>query len=211
MSICSNLAVIAAICGNFWMESQVNPGAWERWTVGQPGYGLGQWTDNPPDVMRRTALFNWLSANGYPNDSGEGQLAFLVAENLWIPNLIEPSFYNTLTEYFQSTSSNVAALTREFMYHWEGINNGTENTRIDYAWEYYDKFLNDDGTRYPWTARNSQISETEALHNTMHIKDFFWGSQPEPPEPGELTDAELLALFRSIIRRKKKGGYHIVL
>ena len=86
MSITTNLYVIAAICGNFWQESTVNPGIWEGLTPNAPGYGLGQWTDNPPVVMRRTALFNWLQANGYAQDSGPGQLAFLVYENLWIPS-----------------------------------------------------------------------------------------------------------------------------
>lgn len=183
MAYTTNLAVIAAICGNFEMESQINPGAWEQWTVGQPGYGLGQWTDNPPTVMRRTALFNWLSQNGYAQDSGDGQLAFLVYEDLWIPSLIEPSNYNTLTDYFNSTSTNIAALTREFMFHWEGIDNGTDIQRIDFAWDYYDHFQNDDGDRYPWYNPNAQISPLESLRNAYHVKDFFLGSTPPGPEP----------------------------
>ena len=71
MAYTSNLKVVAAICGNFFQESGVNPGIWENLTPGAPGYGLGQWTDNPPNVYRRTALFNWLSANGYAQDSGQ--------------------------------------------------------------------------------------------------------------------------------------------
>ena len=39
MSISSNLYVIAAICGNFYQESTVNPGIWEGLTPNAPGYG----------------------------------------------------------------------------------------------------------------------------------------------------------------------------
>ena len=131
--ITNNLYVIAAICGNFYQESTVNPGIWENLTVNAPGYGLGQWTDNPPQVMRRTALFNWLSANNYAQDSGDGQLAFLVHEDLWIPSLIQPSAYNTLTDYFNSTSTNITDLVEEFQYHWEGINDGTTSIRVSAA------------------------------------------------------------------------------
>ena len=65
----NNLYVIAAICGNFYQESTVNPGVWEGLDPNNPGFGLGQWTDNPPIVMRRTALFNWLDNNNYSHDS----------------------------------------------------------------------------------------------------------------------------------------------
>ena len=74
--------VIAAICGNFWQESTVNPGLWQGTMIGSPGYGLGQWTDNA-DTNRRTQLFNWLDANGYSRDDGNAQLEYLIYENVW--------------------------------------------------------------------------------------------------------------------------------
>ena len=184
MPISTNLHVIAAICGNFWQESTINPGIWENLTVGAPGYGLGQWTDNPPIVERRTALFNWLDANGYARDSGPGQLAFLVYENLWIPSTFTPSAYQTLTDFFNSTSTNTAYLTEEWMWHWEGIDDGSYTTRLDAARYYYNAFINDDGNRTTWWSSNSYLDmTTTALENALLIKDFFLGTTPPGPGP----------------------------
>lgn len=211
--ISNNLYVIAAICGNFWQESQINPGAWENWTVGQPGYGLGQWTDNPPVVMRRTALFDWLDANNYAHDSGPGQLAFLVHENLWIPTLFQQSAYNTLSDYFASTSTNLSDLVLEWMYHWEGIDDGSYNVRLTAATQILNDFQNDDGTRQPWTAVNSQISFRAARDNAMHIKDYFLEEEPPeppiPPGPEPPTEDELIALLKLARKKKLKGGIFI--
>ena len=211
--ISNNLYVIAAICGNFWQESQINPGAWENWTVGQPGYGLGQWTDNPPVVMRRTALFDWLDANSYSHDSGPGQLAFLVHENLWIPTLFQQSAYNTLSDYFATTSTSLSDLVLEWMYHWEGIDDGSYNTRLTAATQILADFQNDDGTRQPWTAVNSQISFRAARDNAMHIKDFFLEEDPPepptPPGPEPPTEDELIALLNLARKKKLKGGIFI--
>lgn len=186
MAISNNLYVIAAICGNFWQESTVNPGIWENLTIGDPGYGLGQWTDNPPIVERRTALFNYLDSHGYDRDSGDGQLEFLIYENIWIPTSFEQSAYQTLTEFLQSTSTDLQALTREWMYHWEGINDGTFNTR----WGYADIFLNfmweqsQSAYREPWFKGNYYLTQNEASWNCMRIMDFFLENEPpEPPEP----------------------------
>lgn len=211
--ISNNLYAIAAICGNFWQESQVNPGAWEGWTVGNPGYGLGQWTDNPPVVMRRTALFDWLDANNYAHDSGPGQLAFLVHEDLWIPSLIQPSAYNTLSDFFASTSTNLSDLVYEWMYHWEGINDGSYQNRYTFASVALNAFQSDSGVRQPWTSGNFMISTQQALDNSMHIKDFFLGEEPgpEPPEPPEPpTDDELVALLNLARKKKMKGGIFII-
>lgn len=184
MVISTNLHVIAAICGNFWQESTINPGVWENLTVGDPGFGLGQWTDNPPIVERRTALFNWLDANGYSRDSGPGQLNFLVYENLWIPTTFVTSAYATLRDFFMSTSTNTAALTEEWMFHWEGINDSSYQDRLDAARYYYTEFLRDDGSRTSWWSGNYFLDkETTALENALLIKDFFMGIQPTPPPP----------------------------
>lgn len=209
--ITNNLHVIAAICGNFYQESTVNPGIWENLTPNAPGYGLGQWTDNPPQVMRRTALFNWLDANGYSHDSGEGQLRFLMYENIWIPTLITQSAYNTLTDYLQSTSTNISDLVLEFMHHWEGINDNSFNTRYQAALHFYDVFINDDGTRLPWFTGNYYLSmDYESSDNALHIKDFFLEEEPTPPEPPEPTEDEILAIVRVALKRRKKGGGIIV-
>lgn len=200
--ITNNLAVIAAICGNFFQESGINPGIWENLTVGANGYGLGQWTDNA-QTSRRTALFNWLSANGYAQDSGEGQLKFLVQENLWIPSLFVQSAYNTLGDFLNSTSTNIDDLVQEFMYHWEGINDGTYGIRFGYAAYIYNEFLNDDGTRNPWYSGNYYLTRGQADSNAMLVKDFFVDDVP-------ISDAEILALVSVALKRRKKGGGIIV-
>lgn len=188
MSITNNLYLIAAICGNFYQESGVNPGIWENLTVGDPGFGLGQWTDNPPIVMRRTDLFNWLDANGYARDSGEGQMQFLVYENLWIAdNIYGQSDYNTLHDYLHTTDTNMVLLVEEFMFHWEGINDGTYNNRYSWANYFLDLFQNDPGTRQPWTAANDYITQAQTDNNALLIKDFFTGTTPPtPPGPGPI-------------------------
>lgn len=212
MAICTNLAVIAAICGNFYQESTVNPGVWEGLTPNNPGYGLGQWTDNPPQVMRRTALFNWLNNNGFPRDSGEGQLQFLVYENLWIPSLIQPSAYNTLTDYFNSTSTNISDLVYEFMYHWEGINDNSYSTRYGAAVDFYNAFINDTGARTPWHSSNSYLRlEYESTDNALLIKDFFTDEEPPtPPEPPEPTTDDIIAIANKLISKKKIKGVRII-
>lgn len=212
--ISNNLYVIAAICGNFYQESTVNPGIWEGLTVGAPGYGLGQWTDNPPSVMRRTALFNWLDANGYARDSGDGQLAFLVYENLWIPSLISPSAYQTLADFFQSTSTNLQDLVLEWMYHWEGINDGTDGIRYSAAQHFLSAFQNDDGTRLPWFSGNYYLTlNAESTDNSLRIMDFFLGSSPPGPQPPTPptppTDDELIAMLNLARKKKMKGGIFI--
>lgn len=182
MSVTSNLYVVAAICGNFWQESTVNPGIWENLTVGAPGYGLGQWTDNA-QVSRKTALFNYLDSHGYARDSGDGQLEFLVYENIWVPNAITPSAYNTLTDYFNSSSTNLSDLVYEFFYHWEGINDGTGPTRLSFATDTLNEFLTDDYIREPWYAGNQYNSHSRAIWNSLRIKDYLYGSTPPHPIP----------------------------
>lgn len=201
--ITNNLAVIAAICGNFFQESGINPGIWEGLDpLTGAGYGLGQWTDNA-QTSRRTALFTWLSANGYPQDSGEGQLKFLVQENIWIPSLFTQSAYNTLQDYLSSTDTNISNLTQEFMHHWEGIDDGTFNTRFNYASYIYNLFINDDSVRNPWYSGNFYLTRAQTDSNAMLVKDFFTEDIP-------LTDAEILAIVSIALKRRKKGGGIIV-
>lgn len=214
MAYTNNKYVVAAIVGNFYQESTVNPGIWEGLTPNNPGYGLGQWTDNPPIVMRRTALFNWLDSNGYPHDSGQGQLEFLIHENVWLPN--NPNFptsaYATLTDFLNSNSTNLWDLTKEFMWHWEGIDDGSFNTRYVFAMKILDKYELglEPGT---WISGNRYLQEAESINNGLLCYRFFMGTTPPtPPEPYNPTEEEVVALVKSILRkRNKKGGIYIEL
>ena len=223
MAYCTNPYVIAAIVGNFYQESTVNPGIWEGLDeyASTGGFGLGQWTDNPPVVMRRMALWNWMTEHGYPIDSGQGQLEFLIAEDIWIPNLIQPSSYATLTDYLNSTSTNLSALVYEFMYHWEGINDSSYNNRYSWASAMLPIFQSSLAERRPWTTGNFYCDNTQATFNSLLVYDFFMGTTPEPPtppeppeppEPYQPTEEEIIALVKSILRkRNKKGGIYIEL
>lgn len=67
-----SIEVISAICGNWYHESNINPGIYEGLQVVPltdnsvyGGYGLGQWTNNPnTGVTRRTELAVYLEDNG---------------------------------------------------------------------------------------------------------------------------------------------------
>lgn len=207
--ISNNLNVIAAICGNFYQESTVNPGIWENLTVNAPGFGLGQWTDNPPQVMRRTALFDYLDAHGYSRDSGPGQLEFLVYEDLWIPSLFQQSAYNTLSDFFASTSTNLLDLTLEWMHHWEGIDDGTFGIRYSAAQHFLSAFQNDDGSRLPWFTGNYYLArDYESTDNALLIMDFFLGATPPGPTPQPIPD-DLIAILNLARKKKMKGGIFI--
>ena len=203
--ITNNLHVIAAICGNFYQESTVNPGIWENLTPNASGYGLGQWTDNS-QVSRRTALFNWLDANNYSHDDGIGQLKFLLYENVW--NVLGAnglnSIYSNLAAYLTTTETNIDFLTMEFMYHWEGISDETEQVRIQFAYDAYNFMISGETYRERWFIGNEYNSRNEALWNSLRIMDFFLEEEPEP------TEEEILAIVRTALRRRRKGGGIIV-
>ena len=142
-------------------------------------------------------------------------MEFLIYENLWIPSLIVQSSYNTLTDYLNSSNTSVHDLVLEFMYHWEGINDGTDGVRVQEANRFYNLFLNDPGTRGPWTARNGYLTQTECDNNALLIKDFLYATSPTPPTPPTpipVTDEELLLLLKHAMMLKKRGAdIHLVL
>lgn len=179
-----SLYVIAAMCGNFFQESGVNPGIFESltpvswdamWHNNTGGYGLGQWTNTSSDSMRLLNLHNWVTSNGYADGDGYGQLAFLIHENVWMPNNVSPSAYSTLEEFLTSDSTNIAELTKEYLYHWEGINNGTLPQRQQFAqraYAYITEHYGDESIN-TWTSVNAYITETQALNNCVLIARYL--------------------------------------
>lgn len=202
-----SLYVIAAICGNFWAESNVNPGIYEGLNVVPltdnsvyGGYGLGQWTNMPPSLTRRTQLANWLSENGYAMDSGDGQLSYLIHEDYWTPGSIEQSAYQTLEEFLQSTSTDIPQLTKEYMFHWEGINNGTLTTRQANAATVYDYLVEhfSDPDITTWVVGNRYLSNSELLNNCVLVARFL--SNGIIP----VKKKTWIYLYRHIIRKKRR-------
>ena len=175
--------VVAAMCGNWYQESGVNPGIWETLIVcpwnymhtNNPkagGYGFGQWTNTESTNMRCLNLHNWVTSNGYQDGDGSGQLMFMGVEDIW--NLTSPRLHlPNLKSFFDSTSTNVEDLCYDFLICWEGINDGTFPTRRDKAVEfltYIRQHANDNPADYATAiSGNRHLSEAETLHNVMFV------------------------------------------
>lgn len=104
----ASIYVVAALAGNAWRESHVNP------TLSQLGggaFGLFQW-----DGGRKTALLRWLRDNGYEDTSPEGQMQYLIVEGDWVGSF---GGISSLEEFLTSTSTDVAMLTKAFCTCWE--------------------------------------------------------------------------------------------
>lgn len=161
----SNPAVVAALCGNSWRESFINPGAVEGGTG--IGFGLFQWS-----FERRTNLENYLRQNGYPLDSGNGQCAFLIEEGDWIQNY---GPYASLQEFLDSTSSDIAELTRCFMECWERPGVPALEERIEHAYTCaaYCAAHAQDTNITDWIASSGTLSEDQILNNAVMMYRYF--------------------------------------
>lgn len=167
--------VVAAICGNFWQESGINPGIWEglkqkTFSSLNAGYGLGQWTNTGGD--RRGRLFKlstYLSDHGYAYDDGTGQLEFLLEENTWY-SADEAADFSSLTEFLESDSTDLAYLTHAFNRGWEGIHDASWDARVEYA-ETVLEYLLEHGEDEPgeWISGNRFLSVDERLHNAVLV------------------------------------------
>lgn len=168
--------VVAAICGNWWQESTINPGIWEGLVVGAPGYGLGQWTGS-----RRTALFNYLDSNGFKRDSATGQVSFFIEEGAWYKNGYGENF-DSLLDFLSSDSIDLTLLTYAFMQGWEGIWDGTEGIRVDAALQCYEYILANAETE-PATGfvkGNQYLSIPDRLHNAVMLFRLIGGTLVAP-------------------------------
>lgn len=205
-----SLYVIAAMCGNFYGESGVNPGIWEGFVEcawdhqydGHGGFGLGQWTNVGTPYGRCWNLHEWVTSNGYTDGDGYGQLAFLIHEDYWTPQSIEQSAYASLEDFLTSDSTNIAELTKEYMWHWEGINNSSLATRQQFAqraYEYITEHYSDNSIT-TWTSVNAYITETQALNNCVLIARYL--SSGYIPE--HITGFKIWMAKQHWIRRRRK-------
>jgi hypothetical protein len=181
--------VAAAICGNFWEESNVNPGVWESltpvpwtatWSNGTGGYGLGQWTNTGGDSHGRLyKLHEYLVKNGYADDSMEGQLAYITDENVWHKGTSyqQAISFKNLQEFLNSTSKDVNELTKAWLYCWEGIANGTLSKRQNHAnkaLSYIITHANDTAITSYYHS-NNYLSEPQILNNCVMLYRLFGG------------------------------------
>lgn len=174
---------VAAMCGNFWMESHADPSIWEgrtttaTWTDLLVGYGLGQWTNTGGDTNGRLyQLHTYLSENGYADDDGYGQLEFLIYENTWYSRGYA-SDYNSLDEFLNTTSTDIQALAYAYLQGWEGIWNDTYAERAQMAQTAYEYMLehayDDDITDWIVSGNSYYLTEAEYLNNCVIIYRYL--------------------------------------
>lgn len=182
-------SVIAAICGNFWTESNVNPGVWESltpvawdavWSDNTGGYGLGQWTNtNGESHGRLYKLHEYLTDNGYADDSMEGQAKYIIEENVWNKSTSyqQTISYNSLTEFLNSTSTDIDELTKAWLYCWEGIANSTLSTRQAQAKIVYNYILAhaNDTSITTYYHSNSYLTQEQILNNCVMFYRIMGG------------------------------------
>lgn len=165
--------VAAAICGNFWQESGINPAIWENLNVGTwtdlgKGYGLGQWTNTGNDTHGRLyQLHDWLSTNNFDDDDGDAQLEYISVEDHWALNGSYP--YPTLESFLSSTSTDLTMLTHCWNWRWEGIKDPSWDDRVKYAKWCYDYIVLHHNETKTWIKGNRYLSKSERLNNAILV------------------------------------------
>ena len=195
--------VIAAMCGNFWTESTINPGIWESlnaqtdYTAQYVGYGLGQWTNVGRPNGRLYNLMNFLNNSGYAKDSGDGQLEFLISENYWTP--VSDYTFQNLNEFLTSTSTDIAMLTHAFNRCWEGIHNNTWDARVTQAENCYNYILahKDDTSITGWITGNRFLSYNERMNNAVMIYRWISSHIGGNPIPVKRRKRKIVLMLRS--------------
>lgn len=137
---------VCAMLGNMWTESHINPAIWEGLQEGnlKGGYGLTQWTP-------ATKILNWLSDNGYPDDSGTGQLEKIKAEvpaspsdpvnGQWIKTTKYPYSFYEFTQWTEgeSVEAMLKKLADMFMRNYERPRDLNQPNRGEMAWYFWQK------------------------------------------------------------------------
>lgn len=157
----SSLYVVAALCGNAWRESTLNPGLHE---IGGSGFGLFQWTGS-----RHTDLVNWMHANGYQDENDpNGQIAYLIHENFWSANAeSRANNINSLQDFLQSPITDVILLTRLFCDCWEIPGVVAMQERYQAAQNCYD-YINlhaQDGAITEWFIESGYLTPDSKRYN----------------------------------------------
>lgn len=196
--------VVAAMCGNWRVESSMNPGIWESlipcaWDfqydyTHKGGFGLGQWTNVGTPYGRTWNLHQYVTSNGYQDGDGNGQLAFLIAEDFWVNAVDKRGSYTNLSEFLSSTSQNLQDLTYDFLHCWEA--GGAQGdfgfaTRYDgaqRALDYIQQHASDPPSNYSWVTGNFFITpySQDFFNNVMCV--YFWFTSYAPiPGPNILS------------------------
>lgn len=172
--------VIAAICGNFWQESGINPAVWQSlltdktWTDIGVGYGLGQWTNAAGDPNGRLyKLHEYLSTHNYSDDDGNGELEFLLEEDYWTPNNDYP--FSTLQSFLDSKSKDITMLTHAWNICWEGIHDSSWDDRVGYAKKVLTYLKRHSRDNNSWIKGNRYLNDSERLNNAVLVFQYLNG------------------------------------
>lgn len=179
-----SIYVISAICGNWYHESNINPGIYQNLHVvpltdnnAAGGYGLGQWTNNPiTGVTRRTELAVYLEDNGYAYDDGDGQLEYFLYEDVWY-SYQEAAQFSDLTDFLYTNETDIETLTHAFNIGWEGIHDSSWNTRVEYANLCYNYIRNhaQDTSITTWYTGNRWLTQSQILNNAVLVYRYLNG------------------------------------
>ena len=198
--------VCAAMAGNFWQESGLNPGIWQNlqpadWTAQLAGFGLGQWTNTGGDPHGRLyKVHDWLQSNGYPDDSGDGQCQYIVVENVWYAGS-EANKYATLQDFLKSSSTDLAELTHAWNTGWEGIHDESWDLRVEYANLALNAILTrgNDPTITKWITGNRYLSNEERENNAVML--YRWFSMGGGDTPGTSKKTKWIYYLKNPNRR----------
>lgn len=174
----SSIYVVSAIAGNMWQESNINPAIWQNLTVANwdsigNGYGLGQWTNATSDG-RLYQLKSWLDSNGYDVTDGDAQCEYIGVENIWYYHS-EYSQFTSLADFLASDSTDIELLTHAWNLCWEGIHDGSWDTRVTYANTVYNWLLDNaqDTNVTDWIYGNRYLNTSEILNNAVMLYRYF--------------------------------------
>lgn len=160
----SSAFVVAALAGNAWRESHINPSIGQ---IGGTAFGLFQW-----DGVRQENLLQWMSDNGYQWTDPVGQMMYLVVENDWQGS---HDGISSLTEFLNSTSTNIASLTEAFCLCWERPGVPAMQERITFAVEAFDFIVAhaNDPTINFWYTTPSLLERWQAYNNAVMMYRFY--------------------------------------
>lgn len=177
--------VVAAICGNWWRESGIDPAVWENLTpcawdfqydyTDKGGYGLGQWTNVGSTHGRLWRLYSWCTGNNYAMTDGDGQLEYMLVENHWTNSEQSRLCYTSLAEFLESDSTSIEDLVWDFLANWEGVAGDHFDERVDYAGDVLD-YINEhmnDGVNYTWIFGNRYLTSAERFNNAMVVFNYM--------------------------------------
>ena len=176
---------VAGMLGNMETESTINPGRWQSGIVHPAqGFGLVQWTPS-------TKLTDWLSSNGYSNDSMDGQLARINYEVDNGVQWITTSMYPMSFKEFKTSTESPEHLAQVFLVNYERPANQNQPGRSTQARYWYD---NTDGSTGGGTVPDG-VQLAEMPIDYIHITQGEFGEFSTIGTHNEGTGQELAIDF----------------